>query len=256
MDDIHIKKYLRWMEKKKFKAWTIHHNMRLAFAVLRWCQKCGWLSELPDKPRLPVPQRKARDIPIDILPDVLDGLPDRVKPLVLFLLSTGCRPGEARLLRWAQVRADVGVCELGEHKTAGKTGRQRTIYLTEPAVAILDAQPQNGEYVFTSKWGKPYTRQGLRSILANERRAHPIYPYQLRHTFAQSALDAGERLEMVQRLLGHCRITTTAVYAEIRDERVRQHASVMTTPIERAAEAKKNRKSASARRKVLARKAG
>ncbi|MEE9294579.1 MAG: site-specific integrase [Phycisphaerae bacterium] len=256
VDDRHVADYLAWMKKRGFSPWTIRHNMRLAYAVLNWCHDCGWVSRVPKKPRMPVPQRVAKDIPTERLADVLDGLPAQVKPLVLFILASGCRPGEGRLLRWEQLRLDAGTCELSRHKTAGRTGRQRTIYLTPMATAILEGQPRTSEYVFTSRLDKPYTRHGLRSILANKHRKHPTFPYAMRHTFGQQALDSGERLEMVQKLLGHAKITTTAIYAEIRDERVRQHASVMTTPIERAEEVKRGRKSASNRQKVLARKAG
>jgi integrase/recombinase XerD len=39
-----------------------------------------------------------------------------------------------------------------------------------------------------------------------------VTPHVLRHTFAKHVLDAGEDLATVQRLLGHERLETTAIY--------------------------------------------
>jgi site-specific recombinase XerD len=39
-----------------------------------------------------------------------------------------------------------------------------------------------------------------------------VTPHVLRHTFAKQVLDAGEDLATVQRLLGHERLETTAIY--------------------------------------------
>jgi integrase/recombinase XerC len=41
-----------------------------------------------------------------------------------------------------------------------------------------------------------------------------VTPHVLRHTFAKHVLDAGEDLATVQRLLGHERLETTAIYTQ------------------------------------------
>jgi len=145
-----------------------------------------------------------------------------VARLIRFILATGCRPGEARMLRWDHVNMDAAVCQLppDEHKTGRRTGTVRTIYLSADALAILrdldaiDHTP--AAYVFVSHRGTPYTRDGFRAIC----KRLGFYPYQLRHTAAQTWVDGGADLGTVGAALGHRSSDTTRKYAEVRDRRV------------------------------------
>jgi len=59
--------------------------------------------------------------------------------------------------------------------------------------------------------------QGVQQVVAKyARRAGlpEVTPHVLRHTFAKHVLDAGEDLATVQRLLGHARLETTAIYTQ------------------------------------------
>jgi integrase len=60
-----------------------------------------------------------------------------VKRLIYFVAATGCRPGEARTLRWADIDLNRRVAILTKHKTARKTRRPRIIVLTPPLVKML-----------------------------------------------------------------------------------------------------------------------
>lgn len=44
-----------------------------------------------------------------------------------------------------------------------------------------------------------------------------VRPHVLRHTFATSALQKGISLAAVQKILGHDRLTTTAIYLNLTD---------------------------------------
>ena len=46
------------------------------------------------------------------------------------------------------------------------------------------------------------------------------HPHTLRHSRAMEIYDSGIDLEVIQKLLGHKNISTTQIYAEVRDERV------------------------------------
>ena len=117
------------------------------------------------------------------------------------------------------------MCVLTSHKT-GRTGRPRTIYLTPAAAGILKDPPRRYDHVFVSRLGKPYTPSGLRSIL---RRRGIASVYSLRHTAAQSMLDAQVSLEDVAKLLGHSDLATVGAYAQVRDDRAREVASSLTS---------------------------
>lgn len=111
------------------------------------------------------------------------------------------------------------MCILPAHKSAARTGKPRTIYLTPEAKSVLEGLlPDIGTpsgTVFKSRFFKPYTSSGLRAIL---RRHGGFTPYALRHTFAQAALDE-QPMEVVAALLGHANLTTVQTYCQIRDRR-------------------------------------
>src|SRR5260370_39815836 len=56
---------------------------------------------------------------------------------LVFLKFTGCRPGEAASMRWADVRFEEGSVVLMDHKTARKTGRPRIIPLVPTVIKLL-----------------------------------------------------------------------------------------------------------------------
>lgn len=99
---------------------------------------------------------------------------------------------------------------------------------------ILESVEHKGEYVFVSRTGRPYQPGGLRSII--RRRAEAIGSdvrtvYGLRHSRAQSILEAGYRLEDVAAWLGHRRVSTTQIYAQVRADRVRELAETVASPL-------------------------
>ncbi len=50
------------------------------------------------------------------------------------------------------------------------------------------------------------------------------YAHLIRHTFARNLIEQGERLEVIQKLLGHQDISTTRIYARVNIERLREVA--------------------------------
>jgi integrase len=192
---------------------TIRHYVTAAAKLLRFCRP--WLSTEPTIPRLTKGGRKPRDIQADALVDLFAKLPDGAGRVLRFIVATGCRPSEACRMTWADVRADAGVVVLAEHKTATKTGKPRTLYLTDDAIAVLrELSPSPGP-VFVNRLGRPFTPAGLRSVA---RRAG-FTPYQLRHTFAQRVSEALPA-DVLQKLMGHTDLATTQHYYDVRDGRI------------------------------------
>ena len=200
---------------EKLKPETIRHWLRTATAVLRWAVEQEWVATMPKVPKLPTPMRQNRDVAPERLREILSALPERAGRILRFIAYTGCRPSEACRLDWSHVHLDLGVCILPVHKTAAKSGKPRTIYLTAEAADVLRGmRPATGP-VFTNRYGRRYTPAGLRSIL---RRRGGVTPYQLRHTFAQVASDTLTRDELAV-VLGHKTDRTTGFYFEVRDKR-------------------------------------
>lgn len=224
-----LEKYAKHLQQKKQAARTIRHKVNLAARVCRWAAEHGHLPREPRKPKLPKPMQEPRDVPKEKLADVFSDLPKHAEQILRFIVVTGARPNEARMLQWSDVDLDRGVCVLSAHKTATATGKVRTIYLTNPAIDILKSVPgRKTGYVFLSRLKTPYTASGLRSVL---RRRGLTGPYQLRHTFAQHALDQQTPIEDVAKLLGHTDLKQVQVYAQVRDPRAREVARNLSTAL-------------------------
>lgn len=113
----------------------------------------------------------------------------------------------------------------------GKGGKQRTIPLTEPAVAALRAWLHEAraqlltadsppEALFVNRRGRRLAPRDVRRLL-DRRAPAPTHPHALRHTFATHLLDGGADLRAVQELLGHADLATTQRYTHVSRERLR-----------------------------------
>ncbi len=131
------------------------------------------------------------------------------------LMLTGCRRQEIVTLRWDGVDRTARDLRLRHAKTG-----PRTVALTPPVERVLDGIPrvEGSPWVIPGRkpdthladlhdhWERIRDRAGLEDM-----RIHDI-----RHSYATAALEAGESLTMIGRLLGHSRVTTTARYAHLR----------------------------------------
>ena len=143
---------------------------------------------------------------------------------IRLLMLTGCRRSEIQTLRWEYVDLDAGELHLPDSKTGG-----RIVPLAQSAVAVLAALPRDQEnpWVIVGKkpashltdlnhpWWRIRARAGL-----NDVRIHD-----LRHSFASRAVQLGESLPMIGKLLGHTQVQTTARYAHLARDTVRASAS-------------------------------
>ena len=142
---------------------------------------------------------------------------------IRLLLLTGCRKGEILNLRWSEV--DLAANELRLPDT--KTG-PRTISLSPEAARVLSAIPHvpGNPFVIPGKirgkamrnlndpWDIVCERAGLTDM-----RLHDC-----RHSYASRALALGESLPMIGRLLGHTQVETTARYAHLAEDSVKESA--------------------------------
>ncbi len=136
--------------------------------------------------------------------------------VVKLLALTGCRKSEILTLQWHDFRD--GHLFLRD----GKTG-PRTVWLSSAARAVLDGLPRNGVWVFPGKNGTG-PAQGLRQFwqgLRHEAGLQDVRLHDLRHSYASLALQAGETILTIGRLLGHRKPDTTLKYVHLADESVR-----------------------------------
>jgi len=147
------------------------------------------------------------------------------------LLCTGIRRSELLSLTLDALDLDGGTLQV----TAGKGSKSRVLPLLPAACTALadwlELRPDCGhDRVFTSKWGAPLSTNGLSSLLKRALGASGITKsgitlHSLRHTFACLLLKSGCDLYSLQRMLGHSRLDTTAVYLHATVEDLRAAAA-------------------------------
>jgi integrase len=140
------------------------------------------------------------------------------------LLLTGCRLGEVQKLEWEHVHLDLGELRLPDIETGAKT-----IYLGQPAIELIDALPriEGNPYAIVGKKPRQYLAdlqhpwQRIRKLAGLE----DVRIHDLRHSFASGGLALGEGLPMIGKLLGHTQVQTTARYAHLAADPIRQARS-------------------------------
>lgn len=187
---------------------------------------------------------KARAVPEEVLRRLLEvpdrrtwaGLRDYV--LILFILDTGIRPGEALKLKREDL--DLQALEVTVPAEVAKTRKKRTLPLS-PVVArevrrLLSLRPlewQNAP-VFCGSEGRELSVEafGRRLRKYGEKIGYPVTPYDLRHSFAILFLRNGGNVFALQRTLGHADLSMTKRYLALTKEDLkREHERA--TPISR-----------------------
>ncbi len=147
----------------------------------------------------------------------------RAAAALRLLMLTGCRCNEILRLRWDEVDLERNELRLSDSKTG-----PRTVPLSPAAARVLENRPRvpGDPWVIPGRfpgrplrningsWCKVRARAGL-----NDVRLHD-----LRHSFASRALALGESLPMIGKLLGHTRVQTTAKYAHLAEDSVKESA--------------------------------
>src|SRR5262249_30359019 len=140
---------------------------------------------------------------------------------IKLLLLTGCRKGEIIGLEWRHVDFERSCLRLPDSKTGAKV-----IPLNGAAMAILEGLPRVG--------GNPHVIPGIRADTAGPavgqawqrvRKAaglSDVRLHDLRHSFASVAVGGGASLPLIGGLLGHKHAATTARYAHLSDDPLRQ----------------------------------
>lgn len=147
----------------------------------------------------------------------------RDRAILELLYATGLRVSELIKLEIDQVnlKAAYLICR-------GKGGKERVVPFgsrAEQALKnyLLEVRPlflkKDSPYLFLTRQGKPFTRQGLWKLLhqyaVSAGLEDKVSPHVLRHSFATHLLERGADLRSVQILLGHSQITTTQIYTHL-----------------------------------------
>ncbi len=138
------------------------------------------------------------------------------------LWQSGMRVSELEDLCLEDVDLAAGVILI----RAAKGLKDRSVYLTGRVSEALQHYlavrgPALTEHLFIYRH-KPLSKDLIRGRLkaAGERLGFKVTPHMLRHTFGTQLLNAGAQITTIQALLGHERLNTTMIYAQVHDQTV------------------------------------
>lgn len=145
--------------------------------------------------------------------------------IIDLLASTGMRVGEMVLLN----REDIDFTER-ECIVLGKGDKERPVYFDARTKLhlrqYLDERSDENPALFVSLKA-PYNRLNIGGVEVRIREMgqklgiKKTHPHKFRRTLATTAIDKGMPIEQVQRLLGHQRIDTTMMYAQVKQNNVK-----------------------------------
>ena len=153
---------------------------------------------------------------------------------IKLLLMTGCRLSEIQTLQWKFIDWDASVIRLPDSKTGA-----RVIYAGEHVMELLQTiqahpdTPCNNPYVIygtiegahLTDMQKPWRRIRKRAEIEDVR------IHDLRHSFASYAVSQGMSLPIIGKLLGHTQVQTTARYAHLMSDTIKQAAGQVSGSI-------------------------
>jgi site-specific recombinase XerD len=238
----HVREFLISLQGQMSPA-TIQGYYSTLKALFRWTVNEGYLSSDPMRG---IPKPKAPIEPIETYTAdeyhqmVAHTETEKERALLLFLYDSGARAMEAARLKWK----DLDLAKRRAIIIHGKGQKTRTVpfgEMTEISFRLLAYDGCNPEdYVFLSRYDKPYTRSGIRFLVkraclkAGVSLRHEVV-HSIRHTTACNMLkESRGDIGYVKEILGHSSINTTMRYVRHREaERVLETALTFDSPSDR-----------------------
>jgi integrase/recombinase XerD len=220
-----IRKYqLFLLNEKKVKLSTYIQ----AVAALRFFYR-NTLNQKIDIDRIPLPRYEAK-LPVILTREEVKALLEAPRNLghraiLATLYGAGLRVSEATNLKVS----DLDRARHLIHVRGGKGHKDRQVMLSDQLREVLAAYwrwKRPAEWLFPGdNPGRPIARKSVfEACKKAARRAgitKSVHPHSLRHAFATHLLDDGVSLAIIQALLGHTNLKTTARYLHVSDTAVR-----------------------------------
>jgi integrase len=220
--------------------YSANRMLSLLGAMFNASHNLGW--KCGDNPTEHVQRFKEtpreRFLTADELPaffDALNAEPNRaMRDFFILALLTGARRSNVQALEWTALDLDRGLWMITADDAKG--GKALVLPLVEPAVKLLRerrALTNGSPYVFPSSgktghlvepktaWKRILKRAGLEGVRVHD----------LRRTLGSWQALGGASLPIIGRSLGHAQARSTAVYAKLTVDPVRESVSKATTAI-------------------------
>jgi|SRR5580704_568829 integrase len=196
----HEEKRDRWLSEDELE--------RLSLAMENYPDKRAQLAEVSEKQRAFVRSEALRAV-----------------NAIRLITVTGARKSEALCAMWPHLDLKRGVWTKPSHST--KQNRIEHVPLNDQAIAFLKSLPREGEYLFPGRMGAHLTDVKFPwAAICKDAELEGIRIHDLRHTYASHLVSRGVSLPIVGKLLGHTQAQTTARYAHLADNQVREAANL------------------------------
>lgn len=223
-NDIRLFLY-QYQQKRHVSNRTLERLRGQIVSFFRWASAEGRVERDPSLSIRPikytiVPRTALSQLEMEYVRKNVYGLRERA--IIETLYSTGCRVSELCGLKkqdidWHNCCAQV----------FGKGGKYRTVFINAKAyVALKDylaSRVDDDDHLFVTE-RRPFrglSRFSVEKIvgdISNRAKAltgKRITPHVFRHTTATQALAHGMPIQNISRMLGHCQVETTMIYAEV-----------------------------------------
>jgi len=245
-----IAAYVEHEQERGLKINSVKNHLQTVYAFIGYLidNEVLSLDILHKKIRIKLPEVLPKAIPDEDLQQILANITTvRDRALILLLLHTGMRIGELLKVKMADIILPERkiLLPLGEknlhgrvvyYSSAAEQALNKWLAIRKPDSDYLFYGYRGGELSYVIAWTimkKAVRKAGL------EQRGYSLHS--LRHTFATNMLNAGLRLEVLQKLLGHLTIDITLQYARLSDiSREEEYFKAMTV-IEKGGNRENNR---------------
>lgn len=158
----------------------------------------------------------------------VDRMPSRTfADFFLMLLYTGHRSGKVKSMRWSDITLSQRIWRI----ETNKNGEEITVHLPEPAIEILERRDQSSEWVFPApnrKTGHIKVSCHAWGALLEDADISDFRMHDLRHTMASWQAINGASLTVIGSSLGHRSHASTARYAHVSLDAVRESVDSAT----------------------------
>jgi integrase/recombinase XerD len=243
LDDIRREDLDAWITRSPAPTSTVGRRVATFRRFYLWACRQGFCRSNPMTDRSPLRGRRRLPRPIReqheqrALDAAISAAPQRL--IFTVLCETGMRVGEVLDLRWGDVTLDSGreALRVRDAKNGveravvlGPIATPRTLRSLRAARRAQGRTPADYELLFHSNRGTSVSYDALHyqwaklcgaAGLLDSTGARSYTPHQLRHSRGSDLIAQGQRIEIVQRVLGHRDIRSTVGYAELQEGQVR-----------------------------------
>lgn len=160
-----------------------------------------------------------------------------IVPLVLFLVNTGARKGEALALKWEHIEPRSGLIHIWpSDEWQPKNNKPREIPISDALRPLLEGERRSATWVFPSSKGERYATWPKRQF-DRARRAAGLKggPHRLRHTYATQFIEGRDDMRLLAEVLGHSDAAVTRIYGHVSARHLERARNVVNIATPQAA---------------------